>query len=140
MKKTLLALGLLAPGLALFTGCHTDYDHGAYLPVNTTVNDVENSAGFVLLDRRAQYSVTCPAIQETRLGDGRLQVVANVRNRENRRLQVQIDCDFKDAQGFSIEETPFENIFLDENAQQSIRFVSMNDKPARYTIRIREAR
>jgi hypothetical protein len=138
MKKTLLVLALLAPGLALFTGCASD--HGAYLPVNTTVNDVENAAGFVLLDSRVQYSVTCPGIQETRLPDGRLQVVANLRNREGRRIQVQADCVFKDAQGFEVEAVPFRNVFLDENAQESVRFISMNNAPVRYTIRVREAR
>jgi hypothetical protein len=137
MKKNLLALVLLAPALALFTGCA--HDHGAYLPVNTTVNDLENVAGLVLLDSRVQYSVTCPGIQETRLPDGRLQVVANVRNRETRRLQVQADCVFKDAQGFEVEATPFYNVFIDENAQESVRFVSMDNKAIRYTIRIREA-
>ena len=139
MKKTLLALVLLAPGLVWFTGCATD-DHGAYLPMATTVNDVENSAGFVLLDEHLQSWVTCPAIQETRLTDGRLQVAANVRNRENRRLHVQVNCVFKDAQGFPVEDTPFQNLFLDENAQESVRFVSMNNQAIRYTIRVRQAR
>ena len=143
MKRKLLALTLIAPALVLFSGCASsegEHDHGAYLPVNTTVNDVENSAGFVLLSPGAQYSITCPAIQETHLPDGRLKIVANIRNRENRRLQVQANCVFKDAQGFPVEETPFRNVFLDENAQESATFLSMNDKPASYTIRIREAR
>jgi hypothetical protein len=139
MKQTPFALLLLASGVALFAGCITS-EHGAYLPVNTTVNNLENVAGVVLLERAAQNSVTCPGIQETRLPDGRLQVEAQIRNRENRRLQVQIDSVFKDAQGFTVEETPFINLFLDENAQESARFVSANDKPVRYTIRIREAR
>jgi hypothetical protein len=138
MKRKLLALLALAPGLALFNGCQTD--HGAYLPVDTTVNNVENVAGVVLLDRGAQNSVTCPGIQETRLPDGRLQLEALVRNRENRRIQVQINCVFKDTQGFTVEETPFRNLFLDENAQEGARFVSANDQPVRYTVRIREAR
>jgi hypothetical protein len=140
MKKSLLALSLLAPALLLSGGCASDHDHGAYLPVNTSVNDVENVAGFVLLDPGVQYSVTCPGIQETPLPDGRLQVVANLRNRENRRIQVQANCVFKDAQGFTVEDTPFQNVILDENAMQSVRFISMNDKANRYTVRIREAR
>jgi hypothetical protein len=139
MKRTLLVLGVLAPGLAFLSGCATN-DHGAYLPVNTTVNNVENQAGFVLLDNALQNAVTCTGIQETRFPDGRLQVEANVRNRENRRLQVQINCVFKDAQGFTVDETPFHNFFLDENATQGARFVSATDKAIRYTIRIREAR
>jgi len=139
MKRTLVGLISLASGVALFTGCLTT-EEGAYLPMNTTVNNVENVAGFVLLSRAAQNSLTCPGIQEMRLPDGRLQVEAQARNRENRRLQVQVDCVFKDAQGFTVEETPFINLFVDENAQESARFVSANDKPVRYTIRIREAR
>jgi hypothetical protein len=140
MKKTLLALMTLT-GLALaFTGCETAVvDHGAYLPINVTVNDLENRAGLVLLDSRVQQSVTCPGLQETRLADGRLQIVAHLRNRENRRIQVQANCEFKDAQGYVLESTPFQNVFLDENAQEDVKFVTLNDKPVRYTIRIREA-
>jgi hypothetical protein len=63
-----------------------------------------------------------------------------LRNRENRRLQIQVNCVFKDAQGFVVEDTPFQNIFLDENAQEGLEFVSANDKAQRYTIRVREAR
>src|SRR5438445_3009301 len=120
MKKILLSLALAVPGLALFSGCSSD--RGAYLPVNTMVNNMENAAGFVLLDARAQRSVTCPGIQETHLPDGRIQVAANVRNREDRRIQVQVNCVFKDAQGFVVEDTPFQNLFLDENAQKGVRF------------------
>jgi hypothetical protein len=139
MKKTLLAFALLAPGLALFTGCKS-HDTGAYRPLNTTVNNLEDSAQFVLFDKGAQYSVTCSGIQQQRLTDGRLQVGANVRNRENRRIQVQINCVFKDGQGFVVEETPFQNLFLDENAQEGVKFVSANDQAQRYTIRVRQAR
>ncbi|HWQ90441.1 MAG TPA: DUF1425 domain-containing protein [Clostridia bacterium] len=137
MKRTLFVLSLLA-GAALLSGCKTD--HGAYAPVNTTINNLEDSARFVLLDKGAQRSVTSPGIQESRLQDGRLQVVANLRNRENRRIQVQVNCVFKDAQGFVVEDTPFQSVFLDENAQEGVRFVSSNDRAMRYTIRVRQAR
>ncbi len=140
MKRNLLALAFLTPALALFTGCKTSHDTGAYAPVNTTVNNLEDSAKFVLLDKGAQYSVTCSGLQETRLADNRLQVMANLRNRENRRLQIQVNCVFKDAQGFVVEDTPFQTVFLDENAQEGVRFVSGNEKAQRYTIRVREAR
>ena len=140
MKKTLLPLALLAA--AFLTGCETTpADTGAYLPVNTTVNDMENRAGLVLMDRRVQVSVTCPSIQERRREDGRLEVTANIRNREGRRIEVQCNCVFKDDQGFPTEgeETPFRTLILTENAQEPVHFVSMNDKAQRYTIRIREA-
>ncbi len=139
MKQILLAVVLTGALGGLLSGCAT-HDHGAYAPQNSNVNNLEDSARFVLLDPGAQYSVTCVELQDTRLSDGRLQVKANLRNRENRRLQVQADCVFKDAQGFVVEQTPFENLFLDENAQEGVQFVSANDKAQRYTIRVRQAR
>ncbi|HHY87266.1 MAG TPA: YcfL family protein [Verrucomicrobia bacterium] len=139
-RKLLMTLALAGMSLA-FTGCETPVvDHGAYLPINVEVNDLENRAGIVLLSRRVQNSVTCPGIQETRLPDGRLQVVAHLRNRENRRIEVQANCEFKDAQGFVLDSTPFQTVFLDENAQQDVRFVAINPGALRYTIRVREAR
>jgi hypothetical protein len=140
MKKTLITLIALAGVTLVFTGCETAVvDHGAYLPINTTVNDVENRAGIVLLDSRVQQSVTSPGIQETRLPDGRLQVAVQLRNRESRRIQVQANCEFKDAQGFTLDATPFENVILNENGQETVKFISMNERPVRYTIRVREA-
>jgi hypothetical protein len=140
MKNSLLAFALLTCALALFTGCATSHDTGAYAPVNTTKNNLEDSAKFVLLDPGAQYSVTCSGIQESRLSDGRMQVLANLRNRENRRIQIQVNCVFKDAQGFVVEDTPFQTVFLDENAQEGVSFSSANDRAQRYTIRVRQAR
>jgi hypothetical protein len=139
MKKTLflvLATGLL---VAIVSGC-ASRPPGAYAPLNANTATLEDTAKFVLLDPGAQQSVTCTGLQETRLPDGRMQIAANLLNRENRRIQVQANCVFKDAQGFPVEETPFENVFLDENAQQGIKFVSGNDKAQRYTIRVRQAR
>ena len=138
MKRLFLVL-TLTPGLLLFAGCAST-DHGAYPPLNATVNNLEDSAGFVLFDKAAQKSVTCSGLQPQRLADGRFQVSANVRNRESRRIEVQINCEFKDALGFVVESTPFQTLFLDENAQQGVTFVSMDEKAQRYTIRVRQAR
>ncbi|MHB1308322.1 MAG: hypothetical protein ACYC23_14685, partial [Limisphaerales bacterium] len=72
---------LLAIAAALVAGgCASP--EGAYQPVNTTQFDHENRSNFVLMDKGAQRSVTCSGIQQTTLADGRLQVAANVRNRE----------------------------------------------------------
>ncbi len=131
-----------AAAALLLAGCETTpTDTGPYLPVNTTVNNLENQEGFVLLDPRVQTSVTCTGIQQKTTEDGRLMVTATIRNRENRRLQVQISCAFKDAQGFPTEgdESSFRNLILTENAQEPAQFIALNDKAKRYTIRIREA-
>jgi uncharacterized protein DUF1425 len=141
MKKTISVLIVAVSATLLITACaSSSHDTGAYRPVNTAVNNLEDSAQFVLFDKGAQESVTCDGVQQQRLPDGRLQVAANIRNRDNRRIQVQINCVFKDGQGFVVEDTPFKNLFLDENAQEGVKFVSMNDQAQRYTIRVREAR
>lgn len=139
MKKLLLIPALLAASLALVPGCKT-HDAGPFEPRNSSVNNLEDTARFVLLDKRAQYSVTCLDMQESHLSDGRFQVLANLRNREPRRIQVQANCVFKDAQGFVLEDTPFQNVFLDGYAQEGVTFVSSNEKAVRYTIRVRQAR
>ncbi len=142
MKRTLIALSLAVLSGFLFTGCEsTPKDTGAYVPINTTINDAENHVPVVLLDSRVQVSVTCTGIYQKTLPDGRMDVVANIRNREERRIQVQINCVFKDDFGAPTEgeESPFRDLILTENAQEPVHFVSLNDKARRYTIRIREA-
>jgi uncharacterized protein YcfL len=126
---------LLAASTALFvtTGCQSG---GAYAPKNATKYNHEDSLNLVLM---VQRSVTSPGIQETILPDGRMQVVANLRNRETRRIEVQVQCVFKDAQGFDIDSTPWNTLIMTENSQESVRFVSMNNQARRYTVRVRQA-
>ena len=136
--KTSLASALILLTLLGGSGCRTE---GAFKPISTTRYDFENESSFVLMDRSMQRSVTVSGLQETVGDDGRLEVVANVRNRVNRRLHVQIGCVFKNEAGFSTsDETPWQTLILTEAEQKSIRFVSMNDKAKRYTIRVRQAR
>jgi len=132
---------LLTIALATLAGCKTPKDTGAYPPLNTTINNLESNAKFVLMDKGAQQSITSPGLQERILPDGRLEVVAQVRNRENRRIQVQIDCVFKDEQGFPVnDESPFQNLMLTENATEAVKFTSFNNQAKSYTIRVRQAR
>jgi len=138
-QKTLsLVVGAIA--LAVASGCKSH--EGAYQPVNAQSHDYERTSNFVLLDPGAQRSVTSgSAIQSMTLPDGRLRVMAPIRNRENRRIQVQVNCVFKDEQNFPTgDETAWRTLFLDENATEGVEFVSMNDKAKNFTIRVRQAR
>jgi len=83
----------------LLAGCSTE--PGPYTPQDTTKYTVENTEKFVLLDKPTQVSVTCTGLQERLLPDADSRVVANVKNREARRIQVQIQCVFKDEQRVS---------------------------------------
>src|SRR6266536_1651440 len=131
MKKKLIPLFAASAFAVAITGCQHG---GAYAPVNTTKYNYESTANFVTLDPGTQRSVTSPGIQTRTLPDGRLEVAANIRNRENRRLQVQVNCVFKDAQGFEVDSTPFENVFLDENATETKRFQSRNNQAKTFTV------
>jgi uncharacterized protein YcfL len=136
MKKTFFSLAALAV-LAMFTGC----SHGPYAAKDTTKYNLESTEKFVLMDKRVQYSVTSTGIQQRLNDDGRLEVVANIKNRENRRIQVQVSCIFKDAQGFSTgDETPWQTLILGENTTEAVNFKSMNTQARTYTIRVRQAR
>jgi hypothetical protein len=137
MKQHLIYF-LCAAAVSLLTGCATP---GPFAPQDTTKYTLENTEKFVLLDQAAQYSVTCTGLQERLLADGRLEVIANVKNRETRRIQVQIQCVFKDEFGTSTgDETPWLTLILSENSTEAQRFSSMNALAKKYTIRVRQAR
>ncbi len=125
--------------LAVTGGCVAE--PGPFPALDTTKFTLENTDKFVALDKGVQNSVTCTGLLENWLGDGRMEVVANVKNRENRRIEVQISCVFKDQAGFSTgDETPFQTLILTEHATEAVRFTAMNASAKKYTIRVRQAR
>ena len=125
--------------LVLSAGCVSQ--PGPFAALDTTKFTLENTEKFVLLDQPAQYSVTCTGFLQNTLPDGRLEIVANVKNRESRRIQVQVNCVFKDDQGFSTgDETPWQTLILSENSTEAVRFTAMNQLAKKYTVRVRQAR
>lgn len=140
MKKSIVQIIPIAAALFV-AGCETAHDKGPYVPQQVKAPAYESTEPVVLLDPGVQYSVTAPAYQARTLEDGRLEAVVQLRNRENRRIEVQANCVFKDVNGVSTgDETPFQTVILTENATEQVKFVSTNDKAKRYTIRVRQAR
>lgn len=130
---------LAVTGLALATGCVTE--PGPRAALDTTRYSVENTENFVLLDKVTQASIACTGLQPRMLGDGRLEVVANVKNREAAALQIQINCVFRDEQGLSTnDDTPLQTLSLAGNATEAVRFTATNTLAKKYTIRVRQAR
>ena len=116
----------------LFVGCGTP---------TVQQSATANSSKFVALGSLGSQTVQCTALQETTLPDGRLQVRANILNRVNKRMDLQVNCVFKDEQGFSTgDETPFQTLILDETAQNTVTFISLNNKAKSYTVRVRLSR
>ena len=137
MKHPVASL-LATAALVMLAGCATP---GPFTPQDTTKYTVENTEKFVLLDQATQHSVTCTGLQERTLSDGRIEVVANVKNREDRRIQVQIQCVFKDEQSFSTgDDTPWQTLILSEHSTEAVRFTATSTATKRYTIRVRQAR
>ncbi|MES2695306.1 MAG: YcfL family protein [Verrucomicrobiota bacterium] len=135
-KPALLLLSLATLGLS--AGCVNPT--GPFAPVDTTKFTLENSLNFVLLDKATQNSITCTGLQQLTTADGRLSVVANVKNREARRIQVQVNCVFKDDNGFSTgDETPWQTLILSPNATEAVPFTAMNLQAKKYTVRVRQA-
>ena len=129
MKKTLTLSACLA---ILINGC------GAPSAIQSTA---ANNSKFVALGSLGSRIVQCTALQANTLPDGRLQVKANILNLVNKRVDLQVNCIFKDKQGFSTgDETPFQTMILDETAQETITFISLNTKAKDYTVRVRLAR
>ena len=116
----------------LFVGCGTP---------SVQQSSAANNSKFVALGSLGSQTVQCTALQETTLPDGRLQVRANILNRVNKRVDLQVNCIFKDDQGFSTgDETPFQTLILDETAQTTVTFTSLNNKAKSYTVRVRLSR
>jgi uncharacterized protein YcfL len=129
MKTKLI---LIVSACAIIIGCGT--------PV-AQQSATANNSKFVALGTLGARTVRCTAMQETQLPDGRMQVRANILNLINKRVDLQVNCIFKDAQGFSTgDETPFQTLILDETAQETITFTSLNAKAKDYTVRVRLAR
>jgi hypothetical protein len=140
MNKALVSLIAAGGTLLLVVGCST-HDQGPYLPQTPGTPAYEGKEPIVLLDPGVRHSVTCSGIQEQTLPDGRLEVIAHLRNRENRRMEVQANCVFKDGNAFSTgDETPFVMVVLTENGTEDVKFVSVNNLARKYTIRVRQAR
>ncbi len=135
-RNLLCLLALAAAGLA---GCRTS--SGPFAPLDSTKYTIESTDKFVALDETAQKNVSCTGLQERVLADGRLEVVANVRNRETRPFVVQVNCIFKDDQGAPIgDETPFRNLALPGSSTETVTFTSANNLARQYTIRVRQGR
>jgi hypothetical protein len=140
MNKSMLSLLAAGGAVLLAAGCST-HDKGPYLGQTPKTPAYEGREPIVMLDPGVQYSVACSGIQEQILPDGRMELLVHLRNRENRRIEVQANCVFKDQNGFPTgDETPFGTVILTENGTEDMKFTSANALARRYTIRVRQAR
>ena len=136
MNTKLPLLAILTAGL--LAGCQTE--PGPFRPEETTKYSIENTEKFELMDRPTQASVTCTGLQERMTSDGRLEVIANIKNREDRRIEVQVRCVFKDDNGFSTgDETPWRTLILGEGATEAVQYTAINNLAHKNTVAVRQS-
>lgn len=136
--KSFLALASTTAAFAFFAGCTSQ--PGATPPQDSTKYTLENTENFELLGAATQTAVAGTGLQPRVLPDGRLEVVASVKNRENHPVKIQVSCVFKDDTGFSTgDETPLQTVELAPNATEALRFTAANTLAKKYTIRVRAA-
>lgn len=123
----------------LLAGCQTR--PASLHSQETTKYSIESTGKFERMDPATEAAVICTGLQENLSNDGRLEVIANVQNRENRRIQLEVRCVFKDGNGFSTgDETPWRILLLEAGATEAVHYSAGNNLAHKYTIMVRQAR
>jgi hypothetical protein len=137
--KQVPSVVVAALALAALGGCAMP--PRAVAPQDSTKYSLENTDKFEPLDAASQTWVSCTGLQERHLGDGRLEVVADVKNRVRANVVVQVQCVFQDAQGVSLDELgPWRIIYLPVDSTEAVRFVALDTRAVAYSIRVRAMR
>lgn len=129
---------LAAAALAVLAGCATAPEPQLPAPETATEAPLGAAGSLVFLGAAARAAVTCPAVLERSLADGRLDVAANLKNLANHPVLVRVACGFQDRLGAAVGGAgPWQDLTLAENAVQTVHFTAPSAAAARYTIRIR---
>ncbi len=136
MKTSIHLTTMLLAMLA--SGCTTN--EGPYVPTQQTPStELENTT--VILDREIANHIAVDLQDAERAHSGKLIARANIRNRTNHDLRIQVQTVFRDSKGFSInDDTAWETLVLTANETHTISAISTSKKAERYTIRIRMMR
>lgn len=125
--------------LALLAGCASEPAPQA--PQDTTKFTVENTVRFVALDAATEASISCTGLQERALEDGRLEVVANLKNSGTTTEKINVQCVFLDEQGLPVAgEAPWEKFAISADSTEVVRFTAPVLTARKYSIRVRSAR
>lgn len=134
-----LAIVIVMAALGGAVGCSSH--EGAWIPMTEPQFAAENTSTVVVLGEELYESIAVEGQQAKYGDDGRLQVFANIRNRTEKRLTVQVQTVFKDENGYSTgDETAWETIIITDLSQTTYQSVAQNPKARKYTIRIRSVR
>src|SRR5579859_3984825 len=128
MTRHILSLAAACGALAAFAGCEAS----SQAPRDSAKYTMENTDRFAALDAPTEAAVSCTGLQERTLGDGRLEVIANLRNRGSTPARVTVQCVFLDAVGAPVEpEGAWQQLALAGDATEVVRFTAPDARSKR---------
>lgn len=132
-------LAILASASCLAGLCGCVGAAATQAPQDTTKFTVENTERFAALDPATEADVSCTGLQERTLGDGRMEIVANVRDLMAHPVSLQIQCMFLDEQGIPVGQAPWRVLAIAADSTEVVRFTAPDTAVRRYAIRARKA-
>ena len=137
-RQTKSAIAALC-AMAALCGCGTLSTPEA--PQDTNKFTVGNTERFVAMDPATEAAVTCTGLQERTLADGRLEVVANVKNRGSQPVRLSIACAFADEKGLPVGGEPaWGPLAIAGDGTEVVTFTATGASARRYQIWVRNAR
>ncbi len=108
-------------------------------PRDSTKFTLENTNRFMVLDSATEAAVSCTGLQERTLDDGRLEVIANLKNRGSAPVRVHIQCLFQNDQGapFSVAGS-WQSLAIAGDSTEVVRFTAPDAMVKAYEIRVRK--
>jgi hypothetical protein len=125
----------------LLSGCVAVITTGNGGPQDTTKFTMGNTDRFLALDAVTEAAISCTGLQERSLPDGRLEVVANLRNSGAGTANVHVQCVFLDDQSLPVlAEAPWQGLSISNGTTEVVRFTAPSAEAKKYSIRVRADR
>ena len=137
-KLTVLIL-LAGAALAAAIGCNRGVKEGPFPALSVPKAALEERETIVILDGSLAGKIAIENQAVRRDTQERLEVFVNLRNRTRYDQAVDVQTVFKNETGISMgDETAWKRLSLGPNETQTYKAISLDDKPVRYTVRIRQ--
>lgn len=132
-----LFAGACVAALVFVAACSTEPEPPT--PADSTKYTLEDTDRFVVLNRTGKSAITCTGFTEHALADGRMEVIASLKNRESRPVELQASCVFKDDGGQNeLEETAWQDVAVPANTTEAVHFTAGSVAAKTYTVRVRD--
>lgn len=110
-------------------------------PVMATRYTLEDTAKVMLMDDTVAQAVECTGLQIVRRKDGRLEIIASLKNLSHDTFFILVDATFKGPAGETLaDEGDWHRLTLEGNNTVVARFVSQDGRAADFAVRVRAAR